>query len=416
MFNLSKIIDFARVSDDEYLSNMGLKKMSKDDSNFIIKYDKDLINSDNINTIGLFRSVVVQKKEDTYKVVAFAPPKSVNIKSDEIRSGLVDGKVIFQEFIEGTMINVYYDTIADGWELATRSIIGGKSRFFKQEDGSTFRQMFLEAMNEPGQELEFDDMDKAYSYSFVLQHPKNRIVLKSDKPKIYLCAIYKCVDNIVYEKDIYCLQEDMKCKVSVPIKYNYDTCDKAKTILANKLSTPFYCLGVVLKHENGIRSKMRNPNYEYVRHLRGNQPKLQFQYLNLRHGGKVKDYLRYYPEATDEFTKFRNQIHDFTSTLHNFYLGCFARKEMPLRDYPHEYKNHMYVLHQKYIKELIPIGGKVTRQVVIQYINEIEPARLMYCLNYKFREMKKMEASIGIKDISGESFIVNIKTDISDNV
>ena len=60
--------------------------------------------------------------------------------------------------------------------------------------------MFLEAMNESG--LEFTMFDPRYCYSFVVQHPKNRIVSVIDKPTIYLIAIYQ-IDNEnkkVYEK------------------------------------------------------------------------------------------------------------------------------------------------------------------------------------------------------------------------
>ena len=33
---------------------------------------------------------------------------------------------------------------------------------------------------------------------------------------------------------------------------------------------------------NGIRAKYRNPNYEYVARLKGNNPKLQYQYYLLK--------------------------------------------------------------------------------------------------------------------------------------
>ena len=39
-------------------------------------------------------------------------------------------------------------------------------------------------------------------------------------------------------------------------------------------------MGVVLKCGNN-RTKIWNPNYLKVKHLRGNNPKIQFQYYNL---------------------------------------------------------------------------------------------------------------------------------------
>jgi hypothetical protein len=337
----------------------------------------------NESTLGLFRSLVIQKINGNFCVVAFAPPKSLNIENTIFNVNNND--VIHTEFIEGTMINVFYDKIAEDWEIATRSIIGGRSKFFK--DSITFRDMFLDAMNES--KLEFKNLDKTRCYSFVVQHPKNRIVLNVYKPTLYLCAIYECNDNKVIEHNIY--ESDMGRFVNMPYCYGSNTIEHARNVFANPAVTPFYCLGVIIKHRNGSRCKIRNPNYEYVRHLRGNQPKSQFQYLNLRHCGKVHEFLKFYPEFSEEFSKYRSQVHEFTQTLHTFYLDCFAHKKMPLGQFPHEYKPHMYALHQKYINECIPNGQKITRPVVIEYINSLHPSRLMYSLNYKNRDMTKYE-------------------------
>lgn len=382
IYDLNTIVDFNRIDDDEYITSLNLTKSVKDENNIIIKYNKSKLNPSNLLTTGLFRSIVVQKINDVYKVVSFAPPKSLNIQNELFTQ---TNNVVYQEFIEGTMINVYFDVIKNDWEITTRTIIGGKNKFFK--DSLTFRDMFLEAMNES--KLDFDNLNKSLCYSFVVQHPKNRIVLKAPKPLLYLCAIYECKDNQIYEHNIY--DSGMGQFVYMPYcygdKYTFET---AKQIFASNI-TPFYCLGVVIKHRNGMRTKLRNPNYEYVRSLRGNQPKSQFQYLNLRNCGKVHEFLKFYPDFADEFNKYRSQVHQFTNNLHTFYLNCYASKEKPLGEYPYEFRTHMYQLHQKYINECIPNNQKITRDVVINYINTLPPARLMYSLNYKHREMNKYE-------------------------
>ena len=52
------------------------------------------------------------------------------------------------------------------------------------------------------------------------------------------------------------------------------------------MNTDYNTLGLVLINKvTGERAKIRNPVYEQVRQLRGNQPKLQFQYLSLRKEG-----------------------------------------------------------------------------------------------------------------------------------
>jgi hypothetical protein len=381
-FDLTKVIDFTKLDDDEYVASMNLKKMKKSDTMFVLKYNKTALNAGNVETLGLFRSVVVQKKDDKFNVVSFAPPKSVGIEHPAFADGQ---EILFTQFIEGTMVNVFFDEEAGDWEIATRSLIGGKGKFFK--DSLTFRQMFLEALNETP--LEFEHLNKKYCYSFAVQHPKNRIVLKIEKPDLVLCSIYECNDNVITEHNIY--DSGMGQYVHMPFCYPYPNQEQAKAVFANASMTPFYVLGIMMKTSNGLRAKIRNPNYEYVHHLRGNQPKSQFQYLNLRHSGKVAEFLKFYPDFAAEFQKYRDQVHEFTGNLHQFYLNCYARKEKPLGQYPYEYRGHMYNLHQKYITELIPNGERVTKQVVVSYINQLPPPRLMYSLNFKYREMKKAE-------------------------
>ena len=53
--------------------------------------------------------------------------------------------------------------------------------------------MFLQACNESN--LNFDLLNKKYSYSFVLQHPDNRIVVPFTEMKLYLTNIYSFDNN-----------------------------------------------------------------------------------------------------------------------------------------------------------------------------------------------------------------------------
>jgi hypothetical protein len=153
------------------------------------------------------------------------------------------------------------------------------------------------------------------------------------------------------------------------------------------MNTQYDILGVVLYNtRTGERSKIRNPVYEEVRVLRGNQPKLQYQYLSLRAHGKVGDFLKYYPENKKEFSQFREQLHSFTQTLYENYVSCYIKKQRPLKEFTDQYRTHMFKLHQTYMDELKPFGRFITNTVVIKYVNELHPSLLMYCLNFHMRK------------------------------
>ena len=183
-FDFDNVFDFARIQDAEYLKESNVVTHKK--GNYIlIKYNKTGLSASNVDTLGNFRSVILNT--DTGNIVCFAPPKSFYFELFQdkyIEDMAEEKKITFEDYVEGTMVNAFYD---GEWQISTRSVIGGKGVFYK--GGKTFRQMFLECMEACS--LEFDDLNSDYCYSFVIQHPDNRIVSKVRSPSLYLCAVYK---------------------------------------------------------------------------------------------------------------------------------------------------------------------------------------------------------------------------------
>lgn len=374
LYDLKTYIDFSKLDDDTYLTEKHIKKCKKSDSEFILRYEKEFLNQENICTLGLFRSVIIHDG----KVVGFAPPKSISVLdncftkySDEVR---------YEEYVEGTMINLYYHN--EDWKIATRSNIGANNKFFR--DSPTFNKLFHEIADEGV--LPFDKLNKKYSYSFVIQHPKNRIV-SNPKKRLVLCDIFRCnqdftVEHIPVLNDWY-RNPELYHFIDIPRVYNVRSFDEAIMKFANPShTTDFNIMGFVMRLGNR-RAKYRNPEYEFARLLRGNHPKIQFQYFNLRKTGKVKQFLKYYPEYSDAFSIYRKEIHYFTQTLHKYYIDCFIYKTQTLDKYSHEYKPHLYKLHNDYLNILRPNGEKMSYGYVISYVNNLEPERLMFAVNYK---------------------------------
>ena len=358
----------------------------------VVTYDKSMLAHDLIPTFGLCRSIILNSEN---KLVSFAPPKSVS-SEEFIRnySEKTDG-VVAEEFVEGTMINVFWDPaigLTGGWEISTRNIPGATSRFFKNYTKSkTFRDMFLEAANE--EHLLINLLNPYYCYSFVLQHPENRIVVPIKKPQLYLVGVYaihQVENNILVEMhDHQNLKENfekMNVTVKFPNVYAFNTYAELIEKYAS-MNTPYETVGVVLHNKKtGERTKIRNPVYEEVRSLRGNQPKLQYQYLQLRKNGKVREFLNYYPENKKDFSKFRDQLHLFTDTLFNNYKMCYIKKQKLLKEYPNQYRTHMFNIHQFYLTELREKKEFITNTIVQKYVNDIHPSLLMYCLNYHMQK------------------------------
>ena len=241
-------------------------------------------------------------------------------------------------------------------------------------------------MNE--QNLEFEHLNKEYCYSFVLQHPENKIVVPLTEKKLILTNVYKI--NNEGENVIITTHPDLveNFNGNNVYQYNIKTFEFWDELLDHYASDnlDYTQQGIVIVNSEGHRMKIRNRNYERVKHLKGNNPKLQFHYYYLRQKGMVAEFLKYYPEYRAIFSQFRNDMHSFTAQLHVNYINCFIQKQKKLSEYPYQYKPHMYALQEKYINELFPEKKYVNKQVVIDYVNSLPPQRLMYAVNYIYKQ------------------------------
>ena len=287
----------------------------------IIKYDKRGmgVTYEDYKTIGLLRSVVVN--EDG-RIVCYSPPKSLYVTealekhfdANNIMSGLSDENTnewYAEEFVEGTMINLFHSKGV--WEIATKNTIGGNVLFYSPKnpkdeveirESDTFRNMFFDTCAKIG--FDYENLPKDVVYSFVLQHPKNRIVLPITTPAIYLIGVYRIYDDdqklevIQHSRDGF-LENIIKC----------ENMKKPKTLSLNdrgadytfknfkkeyaSMNSVYNMAGVVFYNMvTGQRMKLRNPTYEMVKNIRGNEQKLQLQYLTKSNCLKWMHLLKYY--------------------------------------------------------------------------------------------------------------------------
>ena len=404
------------------------KKYSFNNNEYnIIKYNKEAIykyEDDNnlFEQLSKYRSVILKNN----KLVCYSPAKSINydkfIEKYNINNSWVE------DFIDGTMINVFFDVVNKTWEIATKSTVGGNILFFNDiksynyvnnvndnKVNYTFRSMFFEACNLNNFDL--NTLDIKYTYTFILQHPFNRIVTPVSSPTIYLIKIYEITNKIEEKKAIIkelnlhnfinnipyvFLNTGVKFVNKYPIIDNFDN---VKNYYTNK-DIPYYCVGCMIYNEDGTRSKLRNNNYENVRKLRGNQPKLQYNYLCLKQENKIREFLHYYPEHALIFNKFKLQVFQYTNQLFMNYISCFIRKEKVLKEYEFQFKTHMYKLHEKYKSELKPKNKNIDKKFVIDYFNTLHPSQQMFVINYSEKQVVNSEKQV-VNSEESQDIIMN---------
>jgi hypothetical protein len=351
-------------------SNINIKNF---DNYQLLNYNKENINI-NFDIYKCFRSIIIDKITKEYIVIS--PFKSLDLNQFiENYSNLNDN--IVEEFIEGSMINLFWDKYNSNWQISTKTTIGGNVKFFSSK---TFNDLFYETVTSCN--LNLDELNKTICYSFVIQHPENRIVTKYHKPYLWLIEAYQIInDDIIILDTRELVKTDsfknsyVKCPNIIKNFNNYDE------LIHFYKENKYNIMGVTIR--NGInRTKIRNSNYEKIRLLRGNSAKLQFHYYLLLKEDKIDEYLKYFNEHKRYFKNYNEMDTKYIKKLYDYYVKCYIKKEDKLINFPTNYKTHLFNLHKIYYEQLKPKKEVINMNIVKIYVMNLDTKLHMWSVNF----------------------------------
>ena len=323
-FNIIDVPDYVKVRQINY----GLENSTK--YNYTM-YNLESEYIPNVNFKNrIYRSAIMSETN----LLTLAPSKSL---SNDVFTQFCINESQATEIIEGTMVNMFWDSNSKCWEIATKKGIGGNYYFFRNQyenvldesEQKTFRQMFLDAFV-PLNNLSFD---KSYSYTFVLQHPCNHIVLTIDAPALYFVYSYKIdSENNTYTYVNPRAHPDYDNFVMLGVKFPNVLYSDVQTALSNQMNDHRLVGYMVTDQATGFRTAYYNTKYLEVKCLRGNNPNLHYQYLMLRKIGKVSEFLRYFPMYRKHFNKFFEHFRLFSERIYKLYWEVHVKKTLQVFD------------------------------------------------------------------------------------
>ena len=304
------------------------------------------------------RGAIINTENNT--VVCVPPMKSEQIR--EVNMEQYDDSYSYEPLIDGTMINVFHHK--GEWMLSTRSNIGGKNSW----DGKVpFYKLFYEVN---GNEW-LNNLKKDHSYSFLLQHKKNRIVTPLPENMIYLIEMHQ-----IKGKEI--------IKIATE---ELDIIDGLTNIFSMKKNDVYHYLncedlvysvkGFIIK-KGDSRIKWINPNYEAISNLKSNFNNKFLSYVSLRQEWKLVEYLRYFPEERYIFEKYKEDYMMIKHKLYESYVSVNITKTLEKKDVFYPLKPLVDELHRYYLKT----KHKVNMSYINDYMQSLPPKRLLFIYNY----------------------------------
>lgn len=236
----------------------------------------------------------------------------------------------FYESIDGTLINVYYHN--DKWNYSTKGMIDADtSRWFSNK---SFKSLFMESINDS--KLDIDSLDTNFCYSFILNHPLNRIVTFYDKP----CIVHICTRDIKTLKSV-----NIDLGVQKPNNIKIDSWDDFEKKIT---SLTYNEEGIMIfNHTTNERCKIKGKTYLEVKELIGNHKDLQLRILSLgKEAGKIQDYLMYYPEHRKKNVEVHNNIKSLITKILEVYTS--VKKERKYIEIPKFLRKTIYKIHDFY--------------------------------------------------------------------
>ncbi len=273
-------------------------------------------------TYASYRSRIYKDRQ----LVCSAPSKSIPF--EEFKTLYPFDTCVVEEFVEGVMINMFYD---DGWKIATRSTVGAECTFDSER---TFASLFQDC------EVPYEQMNINCYYSFVLQHPEHTIINPVSKPTLYCVSVFG----------------DHLSNILPPPRFTFSSYEEAI-----QKAQEGQWKGLVLKC-NGVRTKIRNNRHMELEALKLNMP-FKERYFAMRGKPSYQTYLENFQDK-EKGIELEKRFQATCQVLYQAYRDCFIYKLQSAKEHP--FKSALYDLHGIYLQELYPRA--MYRKRVEQYV------------------------------------------------
>lgn len=339
----------------------------------VITYNKEKSNMAHPD-VEYFRSVIWDLR--TNHPVCVSPSrghKFADLESPE------DTTFTVEDFADGVMINMFYHNGI--WRLATRSRLDADGNFYGKR---SFSDLFWETFRNASLDVEYFDQTRCYSW--VLQHPEERVVISPP----YGIATLALVEAYTIEEDgsvtVYTGSDlqviaPTRAKSMVLEEHKLKSLDQVKARVeawGRRFGNQWQGLVVKAVGSDGQarRWKLRSSQYDAARILRGNQANRTYRWLELW-GKKLEDYLRIFPEERADAETAISTFKVCTQELYDLYQKVYRRRELPLGKAPQKFRKLLWEAHHKNAGAYFANTRK--------FMNEQDTARKVWLVNYEKR-------------------------------
>lgn len=291
---------------------------------------------------------IILEKESN-KVVCMAQNKIIKkIKDDDMEDLKKKYEMNLEYCEDGTVIRLY--NYNKRWYTATTKCIDARHSYWSSD--KTFDEMFWSLFDEKL----LKDLHEEYTYSFILLHKENRIVVNHQNNQL----VYVSRTNNITKEDS---DENSFCFVKLT---------SLEPLSQGKLLEDYYSptkRGVILKCLDKINGKLLTYQYDFkryeeIKNVRGNVPLLRMRYLELLSDPESLELLeKYYPENQMLFAMIKHCVGNLYREIHQLYYNSHIKHSVRV-DADHPLYRTLTQLHGIHKKQKVVISLEEVKKKV----------------------------------------------------
>lgn len=322
----------------KYIKKHGLEKAIID---FKLKTrlysDKILLKYDQLCSPTLMANKEVQEcrglilELGTWRVMSLAFTKFFN--SEEGNAAKIDWSTAHVlEKLDGSCIQVYYDSHKDTWFAATTGTAEGEGEV-NNKMGTTFNQLFWKTVTEK-YNLDLSKLSKNYCYVFELTTPYNIVVKPHGESSATLLTIrnLETLEELSFEAITI-----VSNALNIPLVKSYDlNATNVGALLRTFEKMVWHDEGYVVVDGNFNRIKVKNPAYVACHHLKGKMA--EHHVLEIIKTNEIEEFIATFVERKEEIYKLKNNYDLLIAKLNN--LWGVLRELKPKNITPEEKKRY----------------------------------------------------------------------------
>lgn len=308
------------------------------------------------------------------KIVCMAQNRFVELENDfqQIEDLIKQYPKFRMEYCEdGTVIRLY--NYNGKWFTATTKCIDARKSYWSSE--KTFDDLFWEIFS--NSEFDITDLDMNFTYSFILIHQDNRIVVNHK----YNNLVYiNRINNVTQEEDF--------------TNYFYNDNPRRSIRRTKQLHVPSFISdlnnyyhpdkrGIVFKFFDTYSNSWLLYRYDFtiysrIKEIRGNVPLIRMRYLELLNDPEKLALLQmYYPENNMVFAMIKHCLGNLYKQVHNLYFQSHIKHSITIEE-DNKFYRTLKQLHGQYKKQ----GTVITLEEVQKKINSLDPHILITLLGW----------------------------------